>query len=85
MYEVLERVVDEVGPLEQALTAPDAAIRIAAICQALSETAECLSAATAHAVSDYDRNAMQRIYRGLLAAQRIIATLHEANTAVSLR
>ncbi|ONB68925.1 type III secretion protein, partial [Burkholderia pseudomallei] len=42
-----------------------------------------VSAATAHAASDYDRDAMQKIYRGLLAAQRIVATLHEANAAAA--
>ncbi|ALB97198.1 hypothetical protein [Burkholderia pseudomallei] len=83
MYEALERVAGEVGSLEQALAAPDAAARIGAIRRALSETAERVSAATAHAASDYDRDAMQKIYRGLLAAQRIVATLHEANAAAA--
>ncbi|PCE32400.1 type III secretion protein [Burkholderia ubonensis] len=81
MYEALERAADAHGPLEQALGAPDAAMRIGAIRQALGEAAERVSAATAQAASDYDRDAMQKIYRGLLAAQRIVATLHEANAA----
>ncbi|MBN3821391.1 type III secretion protein, partial [Paraburkholderia sp. Se-20369] len=51
--------------------------------QALGGTAERVSAATAQAASDFDRDAMQKIYRGLLAAQRIVATLHEANTTAA--
>ncbi|AIO68873.1 hypothetical protein [Burkholderia oklahomensis] len=83
MYEALERAADEYGPLERALAAPDAAARIDAIRQALGETAERVSAATAQAASDYDRDAMQKIYRGLLAAQRIVATLNEANATAA--
>ncbi|AHI67050.1 hypothetical protein [Burkholderia thailandensis] len=83
MYEALERAADAFGPLELALAAPDAAVRIGAIRRALGETAERVSAATAHAASDYDRDAMQKIYRGLLAAQRIVATLHEANATAA--
>ncbi|ABC34482.1 hypothetical protein [Burkholderia thailandensis] len=83
MYEALEQAADAFGPLEQALAAPDAAARIGAIRRALGETAERVSAATAHAASDYDRDAMQKIYRGLLAAQRIVATLHEANATAA--
>jgi hypothetical protein len=80
MYEALERVAAEVGSLERALTAPDAAERVGAIRTALGETAERLSAATSQAANDYDRDAMQKIYRGLLAAQRIVLALQEANT-----
>ncbi|KVD86565.1 type III secretion protein [Burkholderia sp. ABCPW 14] len=83
MYEALERAAGEFGPIEQALAAPDAAVRIGAIRQALGETAERVSAATVQAASDYDRDAMQKIYRGLLAAQRIVATLHDANAAAA--
>ncbi|KVA24585.1 type III secretion protein [Burkholderia ubonensis] len=79
MYEALERAADVCGPLEQALAAPDAAARIGTLRQALGETAERVSAATAQAASDFDRDAMQKIYRGLLAAQRIVATLHDVN------
>ncbi|OMG69483.1 type III secretion protein [Burkholderia ubonensis] len=83
MYEALERAADVYGPLEQALAAPDAAVRIGALRQALGETAERVSAATVHAANDYDRDAMQKIYRGLLAAQRIVATLHDANATAA--
>ncbi|OMU51191.1 hypothetical protein AQ775_01780, partial [Burkholderia pseudomallei] len=62
---------------------PGAAGGSAAFRRGLGETAERVSAATAHAASDYDRDAMQKIYRGLLAAQRIVATLHEANAAAA--
>ncbi|KVM76388.1 type III secretion protein [Burkholderia ubonensis] len=79
MYEALEQAADACGPLEQALGAPDAAMRIGTLRQALGDTAERVSAATAQAASDFDRDAMQKIYRGLLAAQRIVATLHDAN------
>ncbi|KVN09197.1 hypothetical protein [Burkholderia stagnalis] len=79
MYEALEQAADACGPLEQALGAPDAAMRIGTLRQALGETAERVSSATAQAASDFDRDAMQKIYRGLLAAQRIVATLHDAN------
>ncbi|AOJ71182.1 MULTISPECIES: hypothetical protein [Burkholderia] len=83
MYEALERAADDCGPLEQALAAPDAAARIGALRRALGETAERVSAATAQAASEFDRDAMQKIYRGLLAAQRIVATLHEANATAA--
>ncbi|KVN39668.1 type III secretion protein [Burkholderia pyrrocinia] len=83
MYEALERAAEDCGPLEQALGAPDAAVRIGTLRQALGETAERVSAATVQAASDFDRDAMQKIYRGLLAAQRIVATLHEANATAA--
>ncbi|WP_063534626.1 hypothetical protein [Burkholderia sp. MSMB1589WGS] len=83
MYEALERAAEEFGSLERALAAPDAAARIGAIRHALGETAERVSAATTHAASDYERDAMQKIYRGLLAAQRIVATLHESNATAA--
>ncbi|OND12671.1 type III secretion protein, partial [Burkholderia pseudomallei] len=63
--------------------APGGAARRGALRRALGATAARVSAATAHAASDYDRDAMQKIYRGLLAAQRIVATLHEANAAAA--
>ncbi|WP_323117789.1 type III secretion protein [Burkholderia alba] len=83
MYEALERVAGDFGSLEKTLAAPDAASRIKSIRDALGETAERVSAATAQAASDYDRDAMQKIYRGLLAAQRIVLTLHEERVAAA--
>jgi hypothetical protein len=67
MYQAIER--------HGLVRAPDADAQVAVLRRALEESAEELNSRTDG--SPEDRNARAKIYRGLLAASRIIAQLRE--------
>jgi hypothetical protein len=77
MYEPLLPVADDLATLNATLEAADSRERVARITQAFDETARRISAATQSSVNDGDRKTLQRLYRGMLAARRIVLNLHE--------
>lgn len=77
MYEMLEPVAQDLNTLEAVLSAPDAKARMQKIAEAFDETTRRISEATQAAVLDDDRIALQKLYRGFVAARRIAMNLYE--------
>lgn len=77
MYEKLTAVAPLMEKLNATLSAPDASVRVAAIMGALDETANEISDAAQSALPPDERAELKTIYRGMVAAKRIVAQLHE--------
>lgn len=77
MYQKLNAVAPMLKELNATLAAPDAAQQVRVIIAALEDTAREVSDATQVAQTPEDRAALQKVYRGMLAAKRIVAQLHE--------
>lgn len=77
MYDALLPVTQDLNALDVTLSAPDGLQRVTRIAAAFDETAKRISAATQVAKDDGTRLALQKQYRGMIAAQRIVLTLHE--------
>jgi signal transduction protein with GAF and PtsI domain len=77
MYDALETVRTDIKKLETTLKAPDAQQRVARIAQALEQCAQEISEATRRALQEDERAALQKIYRGMIAARRMTLRLHE--------
>jgi hypothetical protein len=77
MYDALEAVHADIKGLESHLEAPDATERVSRIIRAFDDCAQKVSDATRQASQDDDRAALQRIYRGMVAARRMVLRLHE--------
>ncbi|MCX4161412.1 MULTISPECIES: type III secretion system protein [Paraburkholderia] len=77
MYDALLPVAQDLNTLDATLNAPDSQQRVARIVGAFEETARRISSATQAAKSDHERLELQKLYRGMIAAQRIVLTLHE--------
>lgn len=77
MYEKLGAVAPLLENLGATLSSPDASVRVGTILAALDETAQQISNEALSAQSGDDRAALHTIYRGMLAAKRIVARLHE--------
>jgi hypothetical protein len=77
MYDALEYVHADIKGLEAALKAPDASARVSRIVQAFEQCAREVSDATLQTSQEDDRAALQKIYRGMVAAHRIVLRLHE--------
>ena len=75
MYEAIERHAQHFMELQNVVTAADADTRVAALRKALEESAEQLNHAADGTAAD--RDARARIYRGLIAASRIVGQLRE--------
>lgn len=75
MFEPLLAVADDLDQLDKTLKSPDSAQRAKAICAALDETAQRIADATPSAKSDRTRSDLQRLFRGMVAARRLIAQL----------
>lgn len=75
MYQAIERHAAKFNDLQGLVRAPDADAQVAELRRALEESAESLNSRTDG--SPEDSNARAKIYRGLLAASRIIAQLRE--------
>jgi len=75
MYDQIEKYAAEFDNLRALLADPDAASNIASICKALEETAQRL--ADHQAQNENDRATLTKIYRGFLAASRVVAHLQE--------
>lgn len=77
MYEKLNAVAASMQNFKETLSAPDCAARMAAITEALDEAARELSDAARSTTSAQERAGMQKMYRGMIAAKRIVAQLHD--------
>jgi hypothetical protein len=77
MYDALLPVAQDLNALDATLKAPDGPQRIARIAAAFDETARRISSATQSATDQRDRLDLQKLYRGMVAARRIVLTLHE--------
>ncbi|CAG9190126.1 Type III secretion protein [Paraburkholderia caribensis] len=75
MYEAIERHAQHFMALQNVVTAADADTRVAELRKALEESAEQLNHAADGTAAD--RDARARIYRGLVAASRIVGQLCE--------
>ncbi|TCG09938.1 type III secretion protein [Paraburkholderia steynii] len=75
MYEAIERHAQHFMQLQNVMTAADADARVAELRKALEESAEQLNHAADGTAAD--RDARERIYRGLVAASRIVGQLRE--------
>ncbi|MBN3759778.1 type III secretion protein [Burkholderia sp. Ac-20365] len=75
MYEAIERHAQHFMELQNVVTAADADTRVAGLRKALEESAEQLNHAADGTAAD--RDARARIYRGLIAASRIVGQLRE--------
>jgi len=75
MYESIERHAADFNNLQQLLADRGAGARIATLCRALEDSAQ--EVGNAQGGTDIDRSNRAKIYRGLLAASRIVAQLRE--------
>ncbi|MDR3096664.1 MAG: type III secretion protein [Paraburkholderia sp.] len=75
MYEQLEPYGSDFNDLQKTLVNPAAGARIDAIRTALDATAQQIS--ETQGASEIDRNNLAKLYRGFLAASRIVARLQE--------
>jgi hypothetical protein len=81
MYDALLPIAQDLNTLDATLAAPDSAQRVARIAAAFDETARCISSATQCAADAHARLELQKLYRGIIAARRIVLTLHERHSA----
>jgi hypothetical protein len=81
MYDALLPIAQDLNALDATLSAPDSQQRVARIAAAFDETARRISSATHSAASEGARIELQKLYRGMLAARRIVLTLHERRSA----
>ncbi|APR38344.1 hypothetical protein [Paraburkholderia sp. SOS3] len=77
MHEDLEAVRDDLKQLQQVLDSPAAPARVARIVAAFDACAQRVSDATCVTEDAIDRAALQKLYRGLVAARNIVHRLHE--------
>jgi hypothetical protein len=83
MYDALLPIAQDLNTLDATLSAPDGAQRVARIAAAFDETARRISTATQSAADERERLELQKLYRGMIAARRIVLTLHERHSARS--
>lgn len=79
MYEPLENCATDFNNLQKTLADPAGGPRLMAIRDALEATARNVSETTGD--TEVDRNNLAKLYRGLLAASRIVAQLAEKRGA----
>lgn len=77
MYDALLPIAQDLNTLDATLAAPDSPQRVARIVAAFDETARRISSATQSAGDERERAELQKLYRGMIAARRIVLTLHE--------
>jgi hypothetical protein len=77
MYDALLPIAQDLNTLDATLAAPDSPQRVARIVAAFDETARRISSATQSAGDERERTELQKLYRGMIAARRIVLTLHE--------
>jgi len=77
MYEALEALIAEMNGLEQTLAQGHAGASVAAIAAAFEDCAQRVSDATSACADADERAALQKIYRGMIAGQRIVHRLNE--------
>lgn len=79
MYEPIEACATDFNEFQRLLTDPSGVERINAIRAALEETAANISKETS--ANETERNHLSQLYRGMLAASRIVAQLQEKRGA----
>ncbi|MDH6146209.1 MULTISPECIES: hypothetical protein [Paraburkholderia] len=77
MYDALLPIAEDLNTLDATLAAPDATERVARIVAAFDETARRISTFAQTARDDQQRSELQKLYRGMIAARRIVLALHE--------
>jgi hypothetical protein len=81
MYDALLPIAKDLNALDVTFSAPDSPQRVARITAAFDETARRISSATQTAADERERLELQKLYRGMIAARRIVLTLHERHSA----
>ncbi|MBN3807413.1 type III secretion system protein [Paraburkholderia sp. Ac-20336] len=81
MYDALIPIAQDLSALDATLAAPDGAQRVARIAAAFDETARRISQATQTAADDGERLDLQKLYRGMVAARRIVLSIQERHGA----
>jgi len=76
MYEPIESCAADFNDLQKVLADPAGRERVTAIQVALEQTAEQIGKTPAE--SDTDRDNLAKLYRGIIAAGRIVALLQES-------
>jgi|HubBroStandDraft_5_1064220.scaffolds.fasta_scaffold59214_3 hypothetical protein len=79
MYEAIERQASDFNNLQQLLADRGAETRIDLLCRALEESAT--QVGNEQGGTEIDRSNRAKIYRGLLAARRIVMQLREHEMA----
>lgn len=77
MYQALEAMIAEMNDLEKTLAQGHASHRVASLAAAFDACALQVGDATAAAADGTERAALQKIYRGMIAGQRIVHRLNE--------
>jgi hypothetical protein len=77
MYEALETMIAELNGLEATLAQGHSSARVATIAAAFENCAQRVSDATSASADADERAALQKIYRGMIAGQRIVHRLNE--------
>ncbi|MDG0025447.1 type III secretion system protein [Trinickia sp. Y13] len=80
MYESLAPVANDLTHLKATLASPMSHSLVKRATDALETTAKELADATQKAGGDQERSELQILYRGFVAARRIVAHLHELQT-----
>jgi hypothetical protein len=79
MYEAIEAYAADFNDLQKVLADPTARERVTAIRTALEQTARRIGETSSD--NETDRNSLAKLYRGILAAGRIVAQLQESAAA----
>lgn len=79
MYEPFETCAADFKNLKSTLADPSGSARLAAIRSALEQSAQNISATTG--ASEIDRDNLAKLYRGMLAASRIVSHLEDKREA----
>jgi len=79
MYENIEAHAVAFDNLRVTLGQPDSALQVSEICSALEATAQKI--ADTQGETAEDRNNLSRLYRGFLAASRVVGHLQEKHSA----
>ncbi|CAB3719438.1 hypothetical protein C8K18_11169 [Paraburkholderia sp. GV068] len=79
IYAPLEACAADFNDLQKTLADPAGGPRLAAIREALEATAK--NVGEAHGATELDRNDLAKLYRGLLAASRIVGQLADKRGA----
>ncbi len=80
MYESLAPVAHDLTHLKATLASPMSHALVKRATEALDTTARAFADATQKAGGDQERADLQILYRGFVAARRIVAHLHELQT-----
>jgi hypothetical protein len=83
MYDALLPVAQDLSALDSTMDAVDSTRRIARIADAFDETARRISVATQSTTDPQQRLDLQKLYRGMIAARRIVLSLYERHSTRS--